>query len=74
MDHVEQRGVARGKLEGQRELMGKLLESRFGSLPPAAMARLETWSSDRLTELGCALLSAASLDELGLGESASDES
>jgi hypothetical protein len=59
--------MQKGKLEGQRELLRKQLEARFGSLPASVAARLETWSSDRLTELGCALLSADSLEELGLG-------
>lgn len=60
----------RGRLEGLRELLRKLLEARFGSLPPTVLIRLQAWPSDRLTECGCALLTAASLDELGLGESA----
>lgn len=70
LDHVEQRG----KLEGQRELLQKLLESRFGPLMPSVLARLHSWQSDRLTELGCALLSATSLEALGLGGPASDDS
>ena len=83
LDHVEQRGVQRGKLEGklegrlegklegrlegQRDLLRQLLETRFGPLSAAALARLETWPGDRLTELGRALMSAASLEEVGLG-------
>jgi hypothetical protein len=69
LDHVEERGVQRGKLEGQRELLRTLLEARFGPLPPSVVARLQEWPSDRLTGLGCALLSATSLEELGLGAS-----
>jgi hypothetical protein len=45
-------------LEGQRELLRKQLEARFGPLPSSVAARLQTLSSDRLTELGCALLAA----------------
>lgn len=66
LDHVEQRG--------KLELLRKQLEARFGPLPPPVVARLQAWPSDRLTDLGCALLSATSLAELGLGESAAGDS
>jgi hypothetical protein len=69
LDHVEERGVQRGKLEGQRELLREQLEARFGPLPASVLAHLQAWPGDRLTELGRALLSAASLEELGLGTS-----
>ena len=77
LDHVEQRGELRGEqrgleigvVRGQRELLREQLEAGFGPLPPAVIARLEAWPSDRLRELGRALLSAKSLDELGLGAS-----
>ncbi|HWB07925.1 MAG TPA: DUF4351 domain-containing protein [Pirellulales bacterium] len=62
LDHVEQRG----KLEGQRELLRQLLETRFGPLSPAVVARLQAWPGDGLPELGRALLSATSLAQLGL--------
>lgn len=58
LDHVE--------LRGKLELLLKQLETRFGPLPQSVVAELQTWSSDRLTELGCALLSAKSLEDLGL--------
>lgn len=63
LDHVEQRGL----LKGQREILLKQLAARFGPLPPSVVTKLQAWPSDQLTELGCALLSASSLDELGLG-------
>lgn len=71
LDHVEQRGKLEGKLEGQRDMLREQLEVRFGPLSPVIIARLQSWPGDRLTELGRALLSAASLEELGLGESSS---
>lgn len=74
LDHVEQRGVQKGKLEGQREMLRGQLEARFGALSPAIIARLQSWPGDRLTELGRALLSASSLEELGLSESANSGS
>lgn len=72
LDHVEQRGLERGlergKLEGQREILRKQLETRFGKLPSSVVDQLQSWPSDRLTDLGCALLTATSLGELGLGD------
>ncbi|HQU42446.1 MAG: hypothetical protein B7Z73_02055 [Planctomycetia bacterium 21-64-5] len=69
-DHIELRGV----LKGQRELLRDQLEARFGPLPPAAVDRLQTWPSDRLKELARALMTATSLEELGLGASATGDS
>ena len=66
LDHVEQRGELKGVQEGQRELLRKQLQTRFGPLPPMVEERLANWPADRLTELGTALLSAQSLQELGL--------
>lgn len=63
LDHVEQRG----ELKGRRETVREQLEARFGPLPPAITARLEACDADRLRELSRALLSADSLEELGLG-------
>lgn len=82
LDHVERRGklegkregLLEGKLEGQRDLLRDQLEARFGRLPPAVLEQLQAWPADRLTELGRALLSAASLEELGLSKSTTAES
>jgi hypothetical protein len=63
-DYVERQG----ELKGQREMVRKLLEARFGPLPPEALIDLQAMTSDRLTQLGCELLNAVSLEELGLGE------
>jgi hypothetical protein len=79
LDHVEQRGVEKGLqqgfqqgieqglLEGQRQIVRELLEIRFGPLAPAALAKLDILSGDRLTELARAVVSGNSLDDLGLG-------
>lgn len=78
LDSIEQRGMERGKLEGklegQRELVREQLEARFGPLSPINLSRLQAWPGDRLTELGRALLSATSLEQLGLGASATTDS
>jgi hypothetical protein len=69
LDHAEKRGEQRGELKGveigQRRLLRELLEARFGPLSPAAQARLANWPAERLTELGRALMSADSLEQLG---------
>jgi hypothetical protein len=44
----------------------KQIEARFGPLSEGARARLEAWPEDRLTELGLTLLTAKTLQELGL--------
>lgn len=66
LDHVEQRA--------QRNLLRELLEARFGQLSPPVLVRLDDWPADRLTELGRALMSAASLEDLGLVEPATPDS
>lgn len=66
LDHVEQRA--------QRKMLREQLEERFGPLPSAALARLDAWPGERLSELARALLSAGSLNELSLGESTSLDS
>jgi hypothetical protein len=55
-----------GMVQGQRELLRDLLEQRFGPLSPQVSERLAEWPSERLRELGKALLTAKSLQELGL--------
>ena len=74
LDHAEQQGALKWQLrweltevqKGQRELLRAQLETRFGPLSPVAQARLAKWPAERLTELELALLSAASLEQLGL--------
>ena len=69
LDYVEERGVEKGvqqgKLQGQRQMIRELLEARFGPLSPSVLAKLESWPGDRLRELGRALVSADSLEQLG---------
>jgi hypothetical protein len=61
-----ERGFERGELEGQRKLLRRQLENRFGPLSEAAVARLMELSPKRLLKLGDAVLTAKSLKELGL--------
>jgi hypothetical protein len=64
----------RGSSTCRRTLLREQLEERFGPLPPAALARLDAWPGERLTELGRAFVSTASLEEPGFGLSATSES
>jgi hypothetical protein len=55
-----------GREQGQRRLVERQLEKRFGPLTAAARQRLEQWPVERLEDLALALLTAASLRDLGL--------
>lgn len=72
LDHVERRGEQRGVLKGQRELIREQLEERFGPLPPAKLAALDTLTPEHLMQLGRALVSAKSLEDLRIGAERAD--
>ncbi|MGL4551554.1 MAG: DUF4351 domain-containing protein [Gemmataceae bacterium] len=59
-------GEERGEEKARRSLVLKLLTRRFGPLSAVALQRLAAYPPERLEELGEALLTAASLAELGL--------
>jgi hypothetical protein len=66
-----EQGLEQGLEQGQRqlrELLRTQLEQRFGPLSTHAQERLASWPGDRLVELGRSLLTAQSLQELGLNE------
>jgi len=63
-----ERGEKHGQLIGQRAMLRRQLEKKFGPLSGQAAARLEGWSADRLLQLGDELLTAGSLAELGLAD------
>ncbi len=56
----------KGLQEGQRTTLQELLEARFGPLSATAQERLESLSLEQLKALTRALLTAQSLQELGL--------
>lgn len=56
----------RGRLKATREIARKLLQKRFGELPPAALEQLTRLSVERLEEIALSHMEAASLKELGL--------
>jgi len=60
-------GMVQGAQRGARQLLLHLLGKRFGPLPDNVQRRVETITSlDRLTELAERVLSAHSLEEMGL--------
>jgi hypothetical protein len=58
----------KGLQQGQRTMLQKMLESRFGPLSPDARQRLDGLSPERLEVLALELLKAGSLRELGLAD------
>ena len=58
----------KGMEKGQRTLLQRQLERRFGRLSPTALERLAAWPGERLGDLAEAFVTAASLKELGLEE------
>lgn len=58
---------ARGEAKGGREILLSLLAERFGPLPEGALRQVEEISSlKRLTKLAKRVLTAHSLEEMGL--------
>jgi hypothetical protein len=65
-EKARKEGRLEGRLEGQRELLRRLLENRFGPLSPRVSERLAGSTAEELDRLALRLLSAASVDDLGL--------
>ena len=61
-----ERGLQEGLLQGQRQALQTLLQARFGPLSPTARRWLESLPAEQLNELLLAVLTAQSLQELGL--------
>jgi hypothetical protein len=66
-DKMIEKGVRRGRVEGMRTLVTGMIESRFGAVPPERKRQIEAIeSTDELTRLADRLLTARSLDDLGI--------
>jgi hypothetical protein len=63
-----QEGRVEGRQEGRLEVARLLLERKFGPLSAAVLARLATWTTERLDGLILGIQDAPSLQALGLGE------
>jgi hypothetical protein len=62
-----------GELQGQRKMLQRLLEKRFGPLGPHILLRLKSLTEEQLADVGLRLLDApSSLNELGLAEDKRD--
>lgn len=66
-----EKGRAEGRAEGARELLLQQLAVRFGELPAAVVQRIGELSVEECQQIGLRLLTASSLDELGLTRGAS---
>jgi hypothetical protein len=60
-------GLSDGRKEGLRGLLIRQLTRRFGSLPEAAMSRIQAAGPEQLESWGERLLSASSLDDVFAG-------
>lgn len=60
----EQRGEIKGEINGERKLLLKLLQRKFGNLSPYHQLQLETADAEKLMYWGEAILDAKSLDEV----------
>jgi len=66
-EKLEAKGEEKGRTQGAHQLLLRLLGKRFGPLPENVRRRVETITSlDLLTELAERVLSAHSLEEIGL--------
>ena len=61
-----QQGHQQGHQLGQRELILKILQVQFGSLPEATQNRLQAMDQEQLVEVGLGISKAKSLRDLGL--------
>jgi len=59
-----QQGIERGCLEGERSLVLRQIQHRFGELPAALRLRLEGASQPELERLADQVLDATSVDDL----------
>jgi flagellar biosynthesis/type III secretory pathway protein FliH len=61
-----EKGLGEGQEKALRGLLLVLLQERFGTLSPDALARFNACQVDKLPDMGRSLLHADSLKDLGL--------
>jgi hypothetical protein len=61
-----QKGRNAGLQEGQAKLLRAMLEQKFGTLPERFVDRLNQLPADRLVSVGIKVMTATTLDELGV--------
>ncbi|MCH2559118.1 MAG: DUF4351 domain-containing protein [Alcanivorax sp.] len=64
MEQGLEQGVARGRLEGERALVARQIQRRFGELPAHLNLRLQSASEEELATWADRILDAKSLDDL----------
>ncbi len=57
-------GLREGELRGQRAMLRRLIQARFGTVPEALGRQIDAADEERLGELADRLGAASSLDEL----------
>ncbi|MEZ4300158.1 MAG: DUF4351 domain-containing protein [Polyangiaceae bacterium] len=63
-EQLEEKGFKRGRGEGERAIVLRQLERRFGSLPPEALTRIKEASSAEIERWADRILTAATLAEV----------
>ncbi|MGE0709324.1 MAG: hypothetical protein AB7N76_35065 [Planctomycetota bacterium] len=63
-ERLEERGVRRGVLEGQRKLLVRQFAAKFGPVPEPVLERIAAATEDELVRWGERLVTAASLGEV----------
>lgn len=61
-----EKGIEQGREQGQREMLLRLLEQRFGTLPPRNRRRVEQMSASEQEALMRRLFTATDLKDLGV--------
>lgn len=66
MNEGRKEGRAEGRAEASREMLALLLETKFGALREEVVNRVTALNESQLRELSKRVLTAQSLEELGL--------
>jgi flagellar biosynthesis/type III secretory pathway protein FliH len=66
MDRGREEGREEGRQEGERDLLLKLLEHKFGPLSPEVRAKAESLTEAEISDLAVRILTAQTLEEMGL--------
>jgi flagellar biosynthesis/type III secretory pathway protein FliH len=65
-DKLRQEGREEGFAQGERQTLKRLVAAKFGSLPKGVEARIDTLAPEELDRCLERLLTAGSLEEVGL--------
>ena len=68
IEEALEKGLKEGQATASRRLLTLQLEQRFGPMSEAVRQRVQTLTSEQIEPIMAAILTAPSLEELGLGE------